>query len=75
MQLTQQELDAINKKLVEHYKGLHKLEKENSVGTELKRSYCLGYEDVYFEVLKFAGYNDKQRLDMYHEQLRKAKEQ
>lgn len=64
MQFTQQELDAINDKLVKAYEGLYKL--EGSSGAELKRCYCWGMEDLYFKILELAGYDEKQRLDMYH---------
>lgn len=69
MQLTQEELDVINNRLVENLQWLYELEKCGSVGVNLKHSYCWGYEDLYFKILELAGYNQNQRLDMYHKQL------
>lgn len=43
---------------------LYKL--DGSSGAELKRCYCWGMEDLYFKILELAGYDEKQRLDMYH---------
>lgn len=66
MKLTDDELTILNDKLVKAYEGLHELELNNSDGAELKRCYCLGMEDLYFKILELAGYDEKQRLDMYH---------
>ena len=75
MQLTRQELDIINQGLVNTYKVLHELEKQNAEGAELRRTHCWGYEELYFKVLELAGYDNKQIMDMYHEQLRIARDE
>ena len=66
MKLTNEELAVLGDKLAKAYEGLHELELYKSDGAELKRCYCLGMETLYFKVLELAGYDEKQRLDMYH---------
>ena len=64
MKLTNEELAVLNDKLCKAYEELYKL--DGSSGAELKRCYCWDMEDLYFKILELAGYDEKQRLDMYH---------